>query len=197
MVSPLDTPAGSTRALSQSFSGLALGGEAPNLGWGGQAHAAELPQSTVAPATRSAGWGAVDEAWGGSASQAGWDGDNEANFVGQTSRPEQNESGFKDGESGSASGHSRKMSESNESEDSAREQDIDTGMGMGVSRSGTPQVRIPFSESIFGPLILAFSNLHLGLVYLTRVARSLSRLEILKRLETHSIRISSILSQLR
>lgn len=146
VVSPLDTPTGSTRTLSQSFSGLALGGEAPNLGWGGHAHPAELPAAPVTPATRSAGWGAVDEAWGGGAPQSGWGGENEASFVGQGTHPEQYEGGLKDGESVAASGHSRKMSESNESEDSAREQDIDTGMG---PRSGTPQVcaRTPGSIS--------------------------------------------------
>ncbi|QRV74439.1 vacuolar protein sorting-associated protein 5 [Ceratobasidium sp. AG-Ba] len=125
VVSPLDTPATNSRNLSQSFSGLALGGEVPNLGWGGQAP--QQHHAALTPTTRSAGWGPVDSAdgWGGEPAQTGWGGDTEGEFIGQTAPPNQG-----DGE-GSASGHSRKPSESNESEGVGREGDN--------GRSGTPQ----------------------------------------------------------
>ncbi|CAE6426283.1 unnamed protein product [Rhizoctonia solani] len=132
VVSPLDTPAASSRNLTQSFSGLALGGEVPNLGWGGQTTASELPDAGLPPVVRSTGWGVVDstDGWGGEPSQTGWGEANEAHFVGQSSHPEQGVKG-----DGSASGHSRKPSESQESEGSRQEasEDLDR------SSTGTPQ----------------------------------------------------------
>ncbi|CAE6359297.1 unnamed protein product [Rhizoctonia solani] len=132
VVSPLDTPAASSRNLTQSFSGLALGGEVPNLGWGGQSSAPEVRDAGLPPVARSAGWGAVDstDGWGGESSQTGWGGENEAHFIGQSSHPEQGSKG-----DDSVSGHSRKPSESNESEDSRRETPVD----LDRSSAGTPQ----------------------------------------------------------
>ncbi|KAH7327605.1 Vps5 C terminal like-domain-containing protein [Rhizoctonia solani] len=131
VVSPLDTPAASSRNLTQSFSGLALGGEVPNLGWGGSTTATEMPDAGLPPVARSAGWGAVDstEGWGGEASQTGWGEENEAHFIGQT----QAEHGVTG--DGSTPAHSRKPSESNESEDSRRE----TSADIDRSSTGTPQ----------------------------------------------------------
>ncbi|KAG8741717.1 Vacuolar protein sorting-associated protein 5 [Ceratobasidium sp. 414] len=128
VVSPLDTPATSSRNLSQSFSGLALGGEVPNLGWGGQAP--PPPHAALTPTTRSAGWGPVDSAddWGGETAQTGWGGENEGTFVGQSVTSHPGQSGEAEG---SASGHSRKPSDSNESDG--------TGKDAEGSRSGTPQ----------------------------------------------------------
>ncbi|KAJ1307132.1 hypothetical protein OPQ81_001250 [Rhizoctonia solani] len=132
VVSPLDTPAASSRNLTQSFSGLALGGEVPNPGWGGQTAASEPHDAGLLPIARSAGWGVVEstDTWGGETSQAGWGEESEAQFTGQNAYPEQ---GIK-GDS-SASGHSRKPSESNESEDSRRESATDADR----SSAGTPQ----------------------------------------------------------
>ncbi|KAG8691011.1 Vacuolar protein sorting-associated protein 5 [Ceratobasidium sp. 423] len=143
VVSPLDTPAASSRNLTQSFSGLALGGEVPNPGWGGQM-APELPGAALPPVARSTGWGAVDstEGWGGEASQTGWGGESEANFIGQGSYPEE---GIK--ADGSASAHSRKPSESNESEDSRRETSADVDR----SSTGTPQPSAPRPSDSNGP----------------------------------------------
>ncbi|EUC60851.1 sorting nexin-1 protein, putative [Rhizoctonia solani AG-3 Rhs1AP] len=144
VVSPLDTPAASSRNLTQSFSGLALGGEAPNLGWGGQMAAPELPDAGLPPVARSAGWGAVDstEGWGGEAPQTGWGGESEAHFVGQSSQPEQGAKGDEP-----ASGHSRKPSESNESEGSRRE----TSEDLDRSSTGTPQQSAPQPRESNGP----------------------------------------------
>ncbi|CUA69207.1 Sorting nexin-1 [Bos taurus] [Rhizoctonia solani] len=144
VVSPLDTPAASSRNLTQSFSGLALGGEVPNLGWGGQTTASELPDAGLPPVVRSTGWGAVDstDGWGGEPSQTGWGEENEAHFVGQSSHPEQGVKG-----DGSASGHSRKPSESQESEGSRQEasEDLDR------SSTGTPQQSAPRPVESNGP----------------------------------------------
>ncbi|KDN42475.1 hypothetical protein RSAG8_06792, partial [Rhizoctonia solani AG-8 WAC10335] len=144
VVSPLDTPAASSRNLTQSFSGLALGGEVPNPGWGGQTAAPELPDTSLPPVSRSTGWGAVDstEGWGVEASQTGWGGEGETHFIGQSSHPEQGNKG-----DGTASGHSRKPSESNESEGSRREtsEDIDQ------SSTGTPQQSAPRPIESNGP----------------------------------------------
>ncbi|KAG9122842.1 Vacuolar protein sorting-associated protein 5 [Ceratobasidium sp. 392] len=129
VVSPLDTPATNSRNLSQSFSSLALGGEVPNLGWGGQAP--PVPHATLTPTTRSAGWGPVDslDGWGGEAAQTGWGGENEGTFVGQTPTPHPGE------DEDTVSGHSRKVSESNESETTGKDEE--------GSRSGTPQQVTP------------------------------------------------------
>ncbi|KAF8704715.1 Vps5 C terminal like, partial [Rhizoctonia solani] len=144
IVSPLDTPAASSRNLTQSFSGLALGGEVPNPGWGSNSSTTEIRDAGLPPTARSAGWGAVDSAdgWGGDSSQTGWGGENEAHFKGQSSHPEQ---GSK--EEGSASGHSRKPSESNESEHSRRESSGDPDR----SSTGTPQQSPPRSGESNGP----------------------------------------------
>ncbi|KAG9095895.1 Vacuolar protein sorting-associated protein 5 [Ceratobasidium sp. UAMH 11750] len=132
VVSPLDTPATNTRDLGQSFSGLALGGEVPNLGWGGQAPPPS--HATLTPTTRSAGWGPVDSTggWGGEAAQTGWGGENEATFIGQSTTSLPGQGGEAED---SASGHSRKPSESNESEG--------TGKDAEGSRRGTPQQVVP------------------------------------------------------
>ncbi|CAE7054761.1 unnamed protein product [Rhizoctonia solani] len=149
VVSPLDTPAASSRNLTQSFSGLALGGEVPNLGWGGQT-APELPGAGLPPVSRAAGWGAVDstEGWGGEASQTGWGGENEGHFVGQSSHPEQGVKG-----DGSASMHSRKPSDSNESEGSRRE----TSEDLDRSSTGTPQQTAPQPSEPNGPFSLTIT----------------------------------------
>ncbi|CCO31857.1 Sorting nexin-1 OS=Pongo abelii GN=SNX1 PE=2 SV=1 [Rhizoctonia solani AG-1 IB] len=144
IVSPLDTPAASSRNLTQSFTGLALGGEVPNLGWGGQSSAPEVRDTGLPPVARSAGWGAVDSAdgWGGESSQTGWGGENEAHFIGQSSHPEQGSKGDE-----SVSGHSRKPSESNESEHSRKETPVD----LDRSSTGTPQQSAPRSSESNGP----------------------------------------------
>ncbi|CAE6433418.1 unnamed protein product [Rhizoctonia solani] len=144
VVSPLDTPAASSRNLTQSFSGLALGGEVPNLGWGSSTTVPEMPDAGLPPVARSAGWGAVDstEGWGGDAPQTGWGGENEAHFVGQT-HPEHGIKG-----DGSTSAHSRKPSESNESEDSRGE----TSADIDRSSTGTPQQSAPRPSDSNGPI---------------------------------------------
>lgn len=144
VVSPLDTPAAGSRNLTQSFSGLALGGEVPNPGWGGSQIPAPAPDSSLSPTARTAGWGAVDstEGWGGEAThsqgQTGWGA--ETDF---SPHPEP-EHGFRGDEAASVSGqtHSRKQSESNESEGSRKE-----ASAAEIDRIGTPQQSVRANES--------------------------------------------------
>ncbi|KAB5589577.1 Sorting nexin-1 protein [Ceratobasidium theobromae] len=146
VVSPLDTPAESTRNLTQSFSGLALGGEVPNTGWGAPVPVSEAPEASLSPMARATGWGAVDatDGWGGEASHTvtAWGGEGEMPNSGQTSQPEQRFRG-----DDSTSRHSRKQSESNESEGSRKEASAD----LDRSNNGTPQQSTAKTNEPNGP----------------------------------------------